>query len=138
MLNLTTTRLLLAITIFLQCIQQSAAQPLRNELPRLSPTQQEMDMVTATNRAYYDAFTQPRESNWVLQRMDEGSLRRGCWPDKDTFYPIGTKQVFDGLSMECIEVGKSTRIFWPSRWVVFCQKAGLPYGRCVIDGFNRD
>ena len=138
MFNGPATTLILAIAIFVQCVQQSAAQPLRNEPARLSPTQLEMEMVTATNSAYYDAFNQPRENNWVLQRVDEGSMRRGCWLDKDTFYAIGTNRVVDGLSMECIEVGKSTRIFWPSRWVDFCQETGLPYGRCVVDRFNRD
>jgi hypothetical protein len=136
MLKGTTFTLVLATAISLLCIPKSVAQPLRNTPPKLSPTEHELAMVTVTNSAYYDAFSQPRENNWVLQKLDEGIMQRGCWLDKYTVYPIGTKQVFEGLSMECIEIGKSTRIFWPSRWVTFCRTTGLGYGRCAVERFN--
>jgi hypothetical protein len=93
-------------------------------------------MVKATNSAYYDAFNQPRESNWVLQKIDAGTMQRGCWLDPDTFFPVGAEHVIEGLTMECIEIGRSTRVFWPSRWIAFCHTTGLDYGRCMVERFN--
>jgi hypothetical protein len=134
--NKNTATLILATAISLACVNQGAAQPFISQTSNLEPTQREQHMVTATNSAYYDAFNLPRENNWVLQKIEAGTMQRGCWLDQDTFYPIGTVQVFEGLSMECVEIGKSTRIFWPSRWVGFCQKTGIGYGRCMVERFN--
>jgi hypothetical protein len=136
MLKRTSTPLALTIAIFLQGSNHSVAQPFLNQVPNLSPTDHERQMVTKTNSAYYEAFNQTRENNWVLQKIDAGTLQRGCWLDQDTFYQVGAEQVFEGLTMMCIEIGKSTRVFWPSRWVAFCQTTGLDYGRCLVERFN--
>lgn len=138
MLNRTAATRALVAAICLQYMNHSAAQPFIGNTANLSPTEHEQHMVTTTNSAYYDAFNQPRENNWVLQQIDAGTLRRGCWLDQDTFYPVGSEQVFEALRMECIEIGKSTRVFWPSRWVDFCQTTGLDYGRCIVERFNHD
>jgi hypothetical protein len=136
MLKRPSTPLALAAALFLQGINHSAAQPFLNQAPNLSPTEHERQMVTKTNSAYYEAFNQTRENNWVLQKIDAGNLQRGCWLDQDTLHQVGAEQVFEGLTMKCIEIGKSTRIFWPSRWVAFCQTTGLDYGRCLVERFN--
>jgi hypothetical protein len=136
MQNKSTATLILAAAISLECTNQGVAQPFISQTSNLEPTQREQQMVMTTNRAYYDAFHLPRENNWVLQKIEAGTMARGCWLDQDTFHPIGTVQVFEGLTMECIEIGKSTRIFWPSRWVDFCQETGIGYGRCMVERFN--
>ena len=114
----------------------STAQPLMSTTSKLTPTEHEQKMVSSINSAYYDAFNLPREKNWVLQKIEAGTMQPGCWPDQDTFYAVGAEQIFDGLTMECVQIGKSTRVFWPSRWVAFCKKNQLSLGRCMVERFN--
>lgn len=115
---------------------QPSAQPFLYDKGRLTPTSQEQALVTELNSAYYDAFNNPREDNWVLQKIENGTMRSGCWLDRDTFYPVRHREVISGTEMQCVQVGKSTRIFWPSRWVNFCDQIPVDYGRCVIAHFN--
>jgi hypothetical protein len=131
-------RIIRLLTIFTGIAISNAAysQPLLAQPHRLLPTDSEKELVASINSAYYDAFKQSRENNWVLQRIEEGSLQRGCWVDKDTFYPLGAQHTFDTIDMQCIEVGKSTRVFWPTRWVRFCQQIRLGYGRCLVERFD--
>ena len=126
------------LTIFTAIALSNAAhsQPLLAQPHRLTATDSEKKLVASINSAYYDAFKQTRENNWVLQRIEEGSLQRGCWVDKDTFYPLDAQHTFDTIDMQCIEVGKSTRVFWPTRWVRFCQQIRLGYGRCLVERFD--
>ena len=136
MRNSRSTALVLAIALAVTFSIYGTAQPLMNPASKLSPTQHELRMVSAINSAYYEAFNLPRENNWVLQKIEAGTMQRGCWLDQDTFYAVGAEEIFDGLSMECVEIGQSTRIFWPSRWVAFCKKSGISLGRCMVERFN--
>lgn len=130
------TLLPLATAFFMLGVDHGVAQPFPNGAANITPTEHERLMVTKTNSAYYGAFNQTRENNWVLQKRAAGKLQRGCWLDEDTLYRVGQQQVFEGLPMKCIEIGKSTRIFWPLRWVTFCDSTGLDYGRCAVERFN--
>jgi hypothetical protein len=134
--DLTKTILLLIILASITTGNVANSQPLLAQPHRLIPTDSEKEQVANINSAYYDAFKQPREKNWVLQRMEEGSMQRGCWIDQNTFYPLHTQHTFDTIDMQCIEVGKSTRVFWPTRWTAFCQQVNLDYGRCLVERFD--
>ena len=127
---------LLTLPLILLLATQSHAQPFIYHDGRLTPTAQEQALVTELNSAYYAAFTRPREENWVLQKIAEGSMRSGCWLDQETFYSLESREIFSGTEMQCVQIGKSTRIFWPSRWVRFCEQIHFDYGRCVIERFN--
>ena len=63
-------------------------------------------------------------------------MRSGCWLDQDTFHSLHSRQTFDGIDTQCVQIGRSTRIFWPQRWVSFCERLQIDYGRCVIEHFT--
>jgi hypothetical protein len=110
----------------------ACAQPLLGSGRGLEPSAAELTGVESVNRAYSDAYNKPREDNWVLEKIATGTLGRGCWVNEHSFYPVGTHRIFDGLAMQCIEIGKSSRLFWPTRWAEYCRQIGLDYGNCML------
>lgn len=115
-----------------------SAQPPFAERAKLVPSEQEQAQVTAVNKAYYDSFSGPKDENWVMQKITSDTLGRGCWTDKETFYSVGEQKMFNGIAMQCVEIGRSTRVFWPQRWIEFCDGIEMDYGFCMMQSFEFD
>ena len=100
---------------------------------QLLAQQQEVSAVTNANASYYSAFKQSNEDNWVYQLAQKNELKQHCYLSKDKSLPLGKQISYQGVEMTCIQIGKSSRIFWPTRWVEHCQSVGKPYNICMID-----
>lgn len=102
----------------------------------LEAKEAELAAVTSVNAAYYNAFKGNAEDNWVYQLRNEQLLEEKCYLSKKEPFEIGAKYQHKGLEMECIQVGLSTRIFWPTRWVYHCQQLGVNLGLCSVNNIN--
>ncbi|GEA52258.1 hypothetical protein VIN01S_30620 [Vibrio inusitatus NBRC 102082] len=121
----------IALLLPLFCFNATAAEgPLQ-----ASPS--EVSVVTEMNAPYYDAFNGPREDNWVYQLADKNELQPHCYISKDESMAVGKTTNYKGTEMTCIQVGTSSRIFWPTRWVEHCQSVGQPYGMCMMGEIKR-
>ncbi len=92
----------------------------------------EMSALTAINKPYFDAFKGANEDNWVYQLANSNQLQPHCYLSKDSSFATGEQTNYNGVSMTCIQIGKSTRIFWPTRWVDHCNTVGKSYNECMM------
>ncbi|HHP0461243.1 hypothetical protein ACNO6G_10745 [Vibrio harveyi] len=92
----------------------------------------EMSALTAINTPYFDAFKGASEDNWVYQLANDNQLQPHCYLSKDSSFATGEQTNYKGVPMTCIQIGMSTRIFWPTRWVNHCNTVGKSYSECMM------
>ncbi|GEM81208.1 hypothetical protein [Vibrio superstes] len=93
----------------------------------------EVSAVKTINKPYFDAFKGSVEDNWVYQLSNNNQLQAHCYLSKNESFAIGEKTNYTNIQMECIQIGQSTRVFWPTRWVEHCQSVGKPYNQCIME-----
>lgn len=98
----------------------------------LQANETEVAAVQAINAPYYDAFKGPTEENWVYQLANNNELKAHCYLSKTESIPVGETVNYQEIEMTCIQVGKSTRVFWPARWADHCQSIDKPYNVCMM------
>lgn len=99
-------------------------------------TELEKQRTIEVNRAFFDAFNLPREENWVYQLADKGQLQPRCYLNGQESFEVGSNLNFKGTPMECIEINRTTRVFWPLRWVEVCKRENSPHHDCIIRHLN--
>lgn len=97
----------------------------------------EMSALTAINKPYFDAFRGKAEDNWVYQLANNNQLQAHCYLSRDKSLAINEKTEFNGIPMTCVQIGMSTRVFWPTRWVEHCQSVNKSYSECMMTDIKR-
>ncbi|OIN25592.1 hypothetical protein AWH66_2015045 [Vibrio barjaei] len=99
-------------------------------------TELEKKTTLEVNRGFFEAFNLPREKNWVYQLAESGQLQQRCYLNSQDSFEVGASLVFQNISMECIEINQTTRVFWPQRWVELCKHENSPYHDCILRHLN--
>ncbi len=120
-------RVLILLTLALSGFYASASES------TLKIKESETAAVTAINKPYFDAFKGQPEDNWVYQLANQNKLQAACYLAQDHPVTLGESTAFDGIPMTCIQIGMSTRVFWPTRWVDYCNGLGEPYSECMMN-----
>ncbi|GIU50711.1 MULTISPECIES: hypothetical protein [Shewanella] len=104
----------------------------------LIATKAERSAVSSANSAYYDAFKNKADENWVYQLMDDNLLEPKCYVSKTESFAVGDRYEHKNIQLQCIQIGKSTRIFWPVRWVKHCEQVNPNFGMCAMDNIQNE
>lgn len=99
---------------------------------KLVPTQQETKNVELANKAWADSWNQDDEHNWVKKRLENGTYLPVCYETPDKYVEIGKTTNFKGMSMTCMQIGRSSRVLWPTRWANFCSSKKESPSSCMF------
>ncbi|UJF18062.1 hypothetical protein L0B53_13655 [Vibrio sp. SS-MA-C1-2] len=115
-----------------QVIAAPLQEGLQPEVPQIHATEAELTAVNQANSAYYNALSQQGDANWVMDLSRKGQLKQECYLSKTESVVLGKRHQVNNLDMTCVQLGTSTRIFWPTRWFKFCMETKTDLPTCMM------